>query len=65
MLRPVGFAFGGLAAGADIVVAEMLLDLGAAVTAVLPFPPEPYLEQSVRPGGEAWVAALPRRCWSA
>ncbi len=55
LLRPVGFAFGGLAAGADIVVAEMLLELGVQVTAVLPFPPEPYLEQSVRPGGESWV----------
>ena len=55
LLRPVGFAYGGLAAGADIVVAEMLLDQGAAVTAILPFPPEVYLEQSVRPGGDSWI----------
>jgi len=55
LLRPVGCGFGQLAAGADIVAAEMLLDQGAAVTAVLPFPPEHFLEQSVRRGGAAWV----------
>ena len=56
VLRPVGHGFGGLAAGADIAVAEALLAQGAAVTAVLPFPPAPYAAHSVRPGGEAWVA---------
>jgi hypothetical protein len=56
LLRPVGFAFGGLAAGGDIVVVEMLLTQGAAVTVLLPFPPDVYLEESVRPAGEAWVA---------
>jgi len=55
LLRPVGFAFGGLAAGADIVVVEMLLALGALVTVVLPFPPEVYLDQSVIQAGAAWV----------
>ena len=56
LLRPVGFGFGALAAGADIVIAEMLLDQGADVTAVLPFPPEQFVEMSVRPAGEGWVA---------
>jgi hypothetical protein len=61
MLRGVGAAFGGLAAGADIVAAEMLVAQGAALTVLLPFPPESYIEHSVRPAGEAWVGRF-RAC---
>jgi hypothetical protein len=53
-LENVGFAFGGLAAGADIVAVEMLLARGAAVTLILPFPPPIYLDRSVRPAGLDW-----------
>ena len=56
LLRDVGFAFGSLAAGADIAIADVLLEQGAALTAVLPFPPDAFIEQSVRPAGEAWLA---------
>lgn len=54
-LRP-GFAWGALAAGADIVVAEHLLARGCAIHAVLPCPPEPFEAQSVAPAGDAWLA---------
>ena len=60
LLRPVAHGFGGLAAGADIVVAEALLALGAQVTAVLPFPPDQYRAQSVLPGGADWVPRYER-----
>lgn len=67
-LRPLvdgaGHGFGGLAAGADIVIAEALLAVGARVTAILPFPPPDYIAASVAPAGESWVArfhaVLPR-----
>jgi hypothetical protein len=51
-----GYAFGSLAAGADIVCAEVALALGVQLTILLPFPPDCFIERSVRPSGEAWVA---------
>ncbi len=54
-LEGVRFGFGSLAAGADIVAAEMLLDLGAELTLVLPFPPDAFAAASVIPAGEAWL----------
>ncbi len=53
--RKIGFAWGALAAGADIVVAEALLTRGAEVHAVLPCPPEVFKAQSVAPAGADWV----------
>lgn len=59
-----GFAWGALAAGADLVIAEMLLDRGCFVHAVLPCPVEAFAQQSVAPAGDAWLqrfrAVLPR-----
>jgi len=52
----IGFAFGALACGADILAAEALLDRGAELHVVLPFEEEDFLLQSVRPGGGAWEA---------
>jgi Tetratricopeptide Repeats-Sensor len=52
---PVGFAYGSLAGGSDILWAEALLDSGAELHVVLPFALEDFLETSVRPSGEAWV----------
>jgi adenylate cyclase len=52
----IGFAFGALACGADIVAAEALLDRGAELQIVLPFDEEDFLDQSVRPGGAGWEA---------
>jgi adenylate cyclase len=50
----IGFAFGALACGADILAAEALLDRGAELHVVLPFEEEDFLLQSVRPGGASW-----------
>lgn len=52
----VGFGYGPLACGADIVVAEALLDRGAELNVVLPFREEDFLAHSVRPGGPGWEA---------
>jgi hypothetical protein len=51
----IGFAWGALAAGADIVIAERLLERGVALHAVLPCPPDQFEAQSVAPAGEAWA----------
>jgi len=52
----IGFAYGALACGADIVTAEALLDRGVELHIVLPFEEEDFLLQSVRPGGPDWEA---------
>jgi len=51
----VGFVYGALAAGADILFAEAALRRGLELHIVLPFEEEDFLAQSVVPGGEAWV----------
>ena len=53
--NPVGFAYGSLASGADILWAETLLDSGAELHVVLPFALHDFLETSVTPSGENWV----------
>ncbi len=64
--RP-GFAWGALAAGADLVIAEHLLALGCELHAVLPCPPTQFEAQSVAPAGAEWAArfrAVLDRCAS-
>ena len=51
----IGFAFGALACGADLIFAEAALERGIELHAVLPFVEEDFIAQSVRPGGETWV----------
>lgn len=51
----VGFAYGALAAGSDIIIAEQLIARGAELHVVLPFAQAEFLEQSVAPAGEGWV----------
>ncbi|MBI1196670.1 MAG: hypothetical protein GC203_02270 [Phenylobacterium sp.] len=51
----VGFAYGALAAGSDILIAEQLLKAKAEVHVVLPFAEADFLRESVAPGGEEWV----------
>jgi class 3 adenylate cyclase len=51
----IGFAYGALAAGSDILIAEELLDVGAELHVVLPFAEADFLEQSVAPAGQEWV----------
>ena len=50
----VGFGFGALAAGADIIIAEALLKRGAELHAVLPGGAEAFAAISVDPFGKAW-----------
>jgi adenylate cyclase len=52
----VGFGYGALAAGSDILIAELLVEVGAELHVVLPFAEADFLEQSVMPAGESWVA---------
>ncbi len=53
--NPVGFAWGALAAGTDIVIAEALIAHGAALHVVLPCPPAQFEAQSVAPAGADWT----------
>lgn len=50
----VGFGFGAFAAGADIIIAEALLDHGAELHAVLPGGAEAFAAVSVDPFGAEW-----------
>jgi tetratricopeptide (TPR) repeat protein len=50
----VGFGYGALAAGADIVIAEALLARGAALCLVLPASRAAFRTASVETFGEAW-----------
>jgi adenylate cyclase len=52
----VGFAYGALACGGDLLIAEVALDRGVPLHVVLPFDEADFIAQSVRPGGEGWEA---------
>ena len=54
--RDVGFGYGALASGADILFAEALLERGAEVHVVLPFARDEFVEISVDPAGPGWRA---------
>lgn len=47
--------YGALACGADILIAEALLERGGELNVVLPFLPEDFIRTSVEPGGPGWV----------
>lgn len=51
----VGFGYGSLAAGADILFAEALLDRGAELHVALPFRKDEFIDVSVAPSGGNWV----------
>lgn len=51
----IGFGYGALASGSDILIAEQLLAAGSELHVILPFAEADFLEQSVRPSGESWV----------
>jgi hypothetical protein len=51
----IGAAYGSLASGGDILFAEALLRQDVALNIALPFATADFIEQSVRPAGEAWV----------
>lgn len=52
--RPIVGAVGALAAGADIVIAETLIEAGVPLHAHLPLPPTEFLASSVAPAGGDW-----------
>lgn len=59
----IGFAYGGLAAGADIVFAEALLDAGAELHLVLPVSLDSFVAVSVAPFGADWIERF-ERCFA-
>ncbi|HWT11467.1 MAG TPA: adenylate/guanylate cyclase domain-containing protein [Allosphingosinicella sp.] len=50
----IGFAYGALACGADLLFAEAALARGVELHAVLPFEESDFVAQSVLPGGGGW-----------
>lgn len=52
--REVGYGYGSLACGADIIIAEALLERGANLHVVLPFRLQDFEQISVASGGEDW-----------
>lgn len=62
--RSVGFGYGSLGAGADIVVAEELLARGADLHVCIPCDREAFVSASVAPAGIHWVARF-KQCLSA
>ncbi|WAT18690.1 TRAFs-binding domain-containing protein [Aurantiacibacter sp. MUD11] len=50
----IGFGFGALAAGADILIAECLIERGAMLHVVLPCPRDVFRERSVMAVDPAW-----------
>jgi hypothetical protein len=56
----VGFGFGSLACGADVLFAEALLARGAELHVVLPFAVEEFRQVSVARGGDTWLARFDR-----
>jgi len=56
----VGFGYGSLAAGADIIFAEALLKRGAEVHVALPFRKDEFVDISVAPSGVDWVNRFER-----
>ncbi|MGQ2930336.1 MAG: adenylate/guanylate cyclase domain-containing protein, partial [Sphingopyxis sp.] len=54
--QPLSALIGPLACGADIIFAEEAIARGIDLTIILPFAEEDFIAQSVRSGGEEWVA---------
>src|SRR5262249_60113957 len=53
--RNVGFGYGSLAAGADILFAEAWRARGAQLHVLLPFRLDDFINESVRPAGQQWI----------
>ncbi|HTI31042.1 MAG TPA: adenylate/guanylate cyclase domain-containing protein [Sphingomonas sp.] len=51
----IGFGYGALAGGADILIAERLLARGSTLNLVLPFKEEDFIAHSVLPAGLPWL----------
>lgn len=55
-----GFGFGALAAGADILIAEAIVEKSAELHLVLPLFESEFRAQSVAPFGDAWLPRFDR-----
>jgi len=53
--RNVGFGYGSLAAGADILFAEALLARRAQLHVLLPFRLDDFIRESVQSAGQQWI----------
>lgn len=53
-------AYGALACGADITIAEAILKRGGELNVILPYLAEDFVRTSVVPGGDGWVARFER-----
>ena len=51
----IGYAFGALAGGADILWAEALLARGSELHVILPFSQQQFVAVSIAPCGEGWT----------
>ena len=56
----IGFGFGALAAGSDILVADCLRERGARLHVVLPCPADAFRMRSVAPAGDEWLQRFDR-----
>lgn len=56
----IGFGYGALAAGADILIAEALLESGAELHLILPAPKDEFRKVSVARSGGDWAARFDR-----
>lgn len=52
----LGFGYGALSAGADILIAECLLDEGGELHISLPSQKEAFLKRSILPYGQSWMS---------
>ena len=57
----IGFAYGSLACGGDLLFAEAALERGVELHVVLPFEEQDFIAQSVAPGGAGWLVRY-RNC---
>ena len=61
-INDIGFGYGSLAAGSDILIAEVLIDEGCDLHVTLPVEPDVFLEHSVAPFGADWASRF-QSCW--
>jgi hypothetical protein len=62
--RSIGWGYGALASGADIIIAETLIKAGVNLNIYLPVPPDAFLKSSVEIGGPGWTERF-NACMSA
>lgn len=53
-MRDIGFGYGALAAGSDILIAEVMIEEGGELHVILPVPKELFKAKSVTPFGSEW-----------